>query len=85
MSQQVRVLEHSRTDQISIGYSFSTNNIVTTAQALYNQEDEKLRWTGGAYLAVPKYYRRIALVDAVTLQPVMEVFNGREWDQRLIL
>ena len=78
--QYVRVLEHDTADQIRIGFAFPTNNIVKTAQDIFSQENEKLTWCGGALLSVPKFYKRIALVDARTLQTVKDIYDGREWD-----
>lgn len=77
---QIRVLEHDTSDQIRLGFAFPTNNIVKTAQDIFAQEDEKLQWCGGARLSVSRFYRRIALVDARTLQTVMDIYDGKEWD-----
>lgn len=76
----IRVLEHDTADQIRIGYAFPTNNIVKTAQDIFTQEDKSLNWCGGALLSAPKFYKRIALVDARTLQTVKDIYDGKEWD-----
>ena len=79
-TQYVRVLEHDTADQIRIGFAFPTNNIVKTIREIFAQEDEKLDWCGGARLSASKFYRRIALVDARTLQTVKDIYDGSEWD-----
>ena len=79
-TQYVRVLKHDTADQIRISFAFPTNDIVKTAQDIFTQEDENLNWCGGARLSASKFYRRIALVDARTLQTVKDIYDGSEWD-----
>lgn len=79
----LRVLEHDIADQIMIGPLFSTSDVAKTAEVVFNMEDTKLDWCGGAKLVAGRYYRKIALVDAVTLKEVAILFDGREWAQSL--
>ena len=81
----VRVLEHDSVDQIRIGFSFPTTDVKKTARDIFAQEDAKLQWCGGALLSARKFYRKIALVDAGTLQPIITIYDGREWDPCLNL
>ena len=79
MPKYVRVLEHDTADQIRVGYQFPTHDLEKTANDVFEQENAKLRWCGGAWLCAPRFYRRIALVDANTLTTVMDIYDGREW------
>lgn len=73
----VRVLQHDTADQVRIGASFPIfkEDINRTADNTKAQYDKDMEWCGGFEAGCEKYYLRIALVDADTLQSVKEIWK----------
>ena len=82
MKTNVRILEHDIADNIRVGISYPIDNIDKAIKDVFSLEDKKLGSLGGAQLSASKYYRRIAIVDAASLQSLVVVFDGTEWDTR---
>ena len=76
----VRVLQHDTEDQIRIGASFPVpdNALDKVAENTIKQYSKDLEWCGGFKAGCEKYYKRIALVDADTLQSIREIYPGKE-------
>lgn len=72
----VRVLQHDTEDQIRIGASFPVpdNALDKVAENTIKQYSKDLEWCGGFKAGCEKYYKRIALVDADTLQVITVIY-----------
>ena len=57
----IRVLQHDKNDQIRIGEAFPAT--------------EKTAWCGGFKVACERYYKRIAIVNAVNLGIMRLIYN----------
>lgn len=76
----VRVLQQDTQDQIRIGVSIPilSSEIEKCAANTVLSYDKKLEWCGGFQAGCKKYYKRIALVDANTLQSIKEIYPEKE-------
>lgn len=76
----LRVLQQDTDDQIRIGECFPIpgNALDQVAENTRKQYDQRLEWCGGFKAGCEKYYKRIALVDADTLQSIREIYPGKE-------
>jgi len=77
---KLRVLQQDTEDQIRIGASFpvpesALNKVVENTVKQYSKD---LEWCGGFQAGCEKYYKRIALVDADTLQSIREIYPRKE-------
>lgn len=73
----VRVLEHEKgSDQIRIGYTFPTRDLDKTAEQVLRQYDEQLSWCGGIDPGMNRYYHRVCIVDAASLQVLKVVWES---------
>lgn len=74
----VRVLQHDRSDEIRIGVDFCIFGELDKAeQECIKTYEEKCAWCGGFKVACEKYYKRIALVDAETLEVVRVIYEDK--------
>ena len=77
----IRVLEHDLQDSIRIGMSFPKfdDSLVLdkVVENVTEQYAERLSWCGGFDAGCEKYYKRIAIVDADTLE-VMRMIYPKE-------
>ena len=76
----VRVLQQDTQDEIKIGAGFPIWNdqLDQVEENTRKQYDQRLEWCGGFQAGCEKYYKRIALVDADTLQSIREIYPGKE-------
>lgn len=72
----VRVLQHDTEDQIRIGAGFPIWNdqLDKVVENTIKQYDNDMKWCGGFQEGCKRYYKRIALVNADTLQSVREIY-----------
>lgn len=75
----IRVLEQDTCDIIRTGPSYpilkSMDSIDKQTTQVINGYDKKLKWCGGWNKDnCRKYYKRIAIVDAKTLQSIREIY-----------
>ena len=76
----IRVLEHDTCDQIRIGCSFPIfdGDQEKAVKSTIDQYDKQFNFCGGWNEGnANKYYKRIALVDAKTLQSIVEIWNKK--------
>lgn len=75
-----RVLQQDTDDQIRMGASFPIycKNLDKAVESTIKQYSKDLELCGGFKAGCKRYYKRIALVDADTLQVVREVYPGKE-------
>lgn len=72
----LRVLQHDRSDEIRIGVAFcAIGELDKTEQECIKTYEEKCAWCGGFRAACEKYYKRIALVDAETLETIRTIYE----------
>ena len=76
----LRVLQQDTEDQIRIGAGFPVweDQLDMVKENTVKEYDNKLQWCGGFQAGCKRYYKRIALVDADTLQSVVEIYPGKE-------
>ena len=72
----VRVLQQDTQDEIKIGAWFPIWNdqLDKVVENTIKQYDNDMKWCGGFQAGCEKYYKRIALVDADTLQSIREIY-----------
>lgn len=75
----IRILEHDLQDNIRIG---ATVKKLHTAETMANVEsfvknsyNDKLSWCGGYDMAMKKYYKRVAIVEADSLKVARIIFE----------
>ena len=76
----VRVLQQDTQDEIKIGAGFPVweDQLDQVKENTKKQYDQRLEWCGGFLEGCKRYYKRIALVDADTLQVITEIYPGKE-------
>lgn len=76
----LRVLQQDTEDQIRIGAGFPahTKMLDKVVENTIKQYGKELEWCGGFQEGCKRYYKRIALVNADTLQSVREIYPGKE-------
>lgn len=76
----LRVLQQDTCDQIRIGACFPayTKHLDKVVENTIKQYGKDLEWCGGFKDGCKRYYKRIALVNAETLQSVREIYPGKE-------
>ena len=76
----VRVLQQDTQDEIKIGAGFPIweDQLDQVEKNTRKQYDQRLEWCGGFHAGCEKYYKRIALVDADTLQSIREIYPRKE-------
>ena len=78
---KVRILQHDTTDQIRIGMATplaGESSISSYVETVKKQYEKECEWCGGFAAACKKYYQRIAIVDADTLQELSSIYNRKE-------
>lgn len=66
----IRVLQHDKNDQIRIGEAFPATDLNKAEKDIIAQYEAKCAWCGGFKAACEKYYQRIAIVRADTLEVI---------------
>lgn len=66
----IRVLQHDTHDQIRIGNALSVNDIDEAEKGIVKAYEKKTDWCGGFKAACETYYKRIAIVNADTLEVI---------------
>ena len=70
----IRVLQHDKNDQIRIGEAFSALFKSVAGKDIIAQYEAKCAWCGGFKAACEKYYQRIAIVRADTLEVIRPIY-----------
>lgn len=71
----IRVLQHDTEDQIRIGMAVPTMDLEDTVQRVTKQYDTDCAWCGGFKKACERYYKRIAIVNADTLEVIYTIYQ----------
>lgn len=72
----IRVLQHDTEDQIRIGMAYPVIDLDKAEKDIINSYEKKTVWCGGFKAAYEKYYKRIAIVNADTLE-VIRIINPK--------
>lgn len=75
----VRILQHDTEDEIKIGVSvpITEDKLDKYAEGTIKSYDKRLEWCGGFIQGCKKYYKRIALVDADTLEVIKVIYEKK--------
>lgn len=71
----IRVLQHDTEDQIRIGMATLIIDMDKAAQNVIQQYEADCAWCGGFNAACEKYYKRIAIVNADTLEVIHSIYR----------
>lgn len=72
----VRVLQHDTTDEIRIGAEYCIfGNLDKAEKDCKEMYEKRCAWCGGFDVACERYYKRVALVDADTLEVVRMIYE----------
>lgn len=74
----IRVLQHDTEDQIRIGMAYPVFDLDKAEQEIINGYENKTAWCGGFKAVCEKYYRRIAIVRADTLEVIRPIYERKE-------
>lgn len=74
----IRVLQHDTEDQIRIGGSYPVDNLDKAEQGIIKGYEKETAWCGGFKAACEKYYKRIAIVRADTLEVIRSIYERKE-------
>lgn len=72
----IRVLQHDTEDQIRIGMAYPVFDLDKAEQGVIMAYEKKTAWCGGFKAACEKYYKRIAIVRADTLEVMRLIYEG---------
>lgn len=71
----IRVLQHDTEDQIRIGMAYPVFDLDKAEKAVIAEYDKKMKWCGGFKPGCEKYFKRIAIVSADTLEVIRLIYN----------
>lgn len=71
----IRVLQHDTEDQIRIGMAIPIDDIGIIVKNVIKQYEVDCAWCGGFNAACEKYYKRIAIVNADTLEVIHSIYR----------
>lgn len=74
----IRILQHDVKDQIRISSAFSIDNLEEAEKGVIAGYEEDTAWCGGFKTACEKYYKRIAIVSADTLEVIRIIYSTNE-------
>lgn len=66
----IRVLQHDTEDQIRIGAAYPVTDLDRAENGIVQAYEKDTAWCGGFKSACEKYYKRIAIVRADTLEVI---------------
>lgn len=73
----IRVLQHDTEDQIRIGMAYPVIDLDKAEKDIINSYEKKTAWCGGFKTAYEKYYKRIAIVNADTLEVIRPIYPNK--------
>ena len=73
----IRVLQHDTNDQIRIGMAYPIIDLDKAEKDIVDNYEKKTAWCGGFKAACEKYYQRIAIVRADTLEVIIFDHKGK--------
>lgn len=73
----IRVLQHDTNDQIRIGMAYPIIDLDKAEKDIIDNYEKKTAWCGGFKAACEKYYQRIAIVRADTLEVIRPIYPNK--------
>lgn len=70
----IRVLQQDTEDQIRISSAFPVDDLDQAEKGVIAGYEEDTAWCGGFKAACEKYYKRIAIVGADTLEVIKTIY-----------
>lgn len=77
----IRVLQHDTEDQIRIGMAYPVFDLDKAEQGIIEGYEKETAWCGGFKVACEKYYKRIAIVCADTLEVIRYIYKREETEK----
>lgn len=74
----IRILQHDTDDQIRIGMAYPVFDLDKAEQGIIRGYEKDSAWCGGFKAACEKYYKRIAIVNADTLEIIRSIYEKKE-------
>ena len=74
----IRVLQHDTEDQIRIGMLTPVFDLEKAVQGVIKAYEKDTAWCGGFKSACEKYYKRIAIVNADTLEVIYTIYKKED-------
>lgn len=74
----IRVLQHDTDDQIRIGMAYPVFDLDKAELGIIKGYEDRAAWCGGFKAACEKYYKRIAIVRADTLEVIRSIYERKE-------
>ena len=75
----IRILQHDTQDQIRIGMAYPVFDLDKAEQGIIKAYEKDTAWCGGFNIACEKYYKRIAIVSADTLEVIRSIYDSRDF------
>lgn len=72
----IRVLQHDKNDQIRIGELFPIVDLDKAEKDIIAQYEARTAWCGG-FKTFERYYKRIAIVNADTLEVIRPIYPNK--------
>lgn len=73
----IRVLQHDKNNQIRIGELFPIVDLDKAEKDIIAQYEARTAWCGGFKKAFERYYKRIAIVNADTLEVIRPIYPNK--------
>lgn len=74
----IRTLQHDTEDQIRISAAYPVDDLEKAEQSIIAGYEKETAWCGGFKVACDRYYKRIAIVDAESLQELRFIYKRKE-------
>lgn len=74
----IRILQHDTEDQIRIGNAYPVTDLDRAERNIVALYEKDTAWCGGFKAACEKYYKRIAIVSADTLEVIRSIYVRNE-------
>ena len=74
----IRVLQHDTEDQIRIGNAYPVTDLDKAENNIVALYEKRTAWCCGFKAACKQYYKRIAIVDADTLEVIRSIYGAKK-------
>ena len=74
----IRILQHDTEDQIRISITYPVTDLDRAENNIVALYEKDTAWCGGFKVACEKYYKRIAIVSADTLEVIRSIYERKE-------
>lgn len=74
----IRTMQHDTEDNIRIGVSYPVDDLFKAEQEIIKEYEKDTAWCGGFKAACEKYFKRIAIVRADTLEVIRSIYERKE-------